>query len=162
MATGWKCVLFYLSLFKIYIFLVASRNSYPWYSFPSPWLFANFILGSKKPVNEALMLYFTNRQQFSMDCTLIDDRNVVNMFKTQAEPRAAGEWCHCKVWNILTSFLRSTTAQTLENCCRFIVYNNIDNFEVHFRCARGRKKVRNKKQIVPPSRHFCGLYSYWT
>ena len=106
------------------------------------------------------MLYFTNRQQFSMDCTLIDHRNVVNMFKTQAEPRAAGEWCHCKVWNILTSFLRSTTAQTLENCCRFIVYNNIDNFEVHFRCARGRKKVRNKKRIVPPSRHFCGLYSY--
>ena len=60
------------------------------------------------------MLYFTNRQQFSMDCTLIDHKNVVNMFKTQAEPRAAGEWCHCKVWNILTSFLRSTTAQTLE------------------------------------------------
>ena len=57
------------------------------------------------------MLYFTNRQQFSMHCTLIDHRNVAKMFKTQAEPRAAGEWCHCKVWNILTSFLRSITEQ---------------------------------------------------
>ena len=144
---------------------MASRNSYPWYSFPSSRLFANCILGSKEPVNEALMLHFTNRQQFSMDCTLIDHRNVVKMFKTQAEPRAAGEWFHCKVCNILTSFLRSITEQTLENCCRFIVYNNIDNFEVHFRCARERKKERkkkNKKQIVPPSRHFCGLYSYRT
>ena len=124
---------------------MAPRNFYPWYSFPSSWLFANCILGSKEPVNEALTLYFTNRQQFSMHCTLIDHRNVAKMFKTQAEPRAAGEWCHCKVWNILTSFLRSITEQTVENCCRFIVYNNIDNFEVHFRCPRERKKQTNKK-----------------
>ena len=46
----------------------------------------------------------SNGQQFSMVCTLIDHRNV-KMFKTQVEPRAAGEWFHCKVFNILTLFL---------------------------------------------------------
>ena len=51
--------------------------------------------------------YLTNRQQFSMVFTLIDHRNDVNMFKTQVEPRAAGELFHCKVLNILASFLWS-------------------------------------------------------
>ena len=66
------------------------------------------------------MLYFTNRQEFSMDCTVIGHRNVVKMFKTQAEARADGEWFLCKFWNILTSFLRSITERTWENFCRFI------------------------------------------
>ena len=39
----------------------------------------------------------SNGQQFSMVYTLIDHRNDVKMFKTQVEPRAAGEWFHCKV-----------------------------------------------------------------
>ena len=34
-------------------------------------------------------------------CTLIEHRNDVKMFKTQVEPRAADEWFHCKVFNIL-------------------------------------------------------------
>ena len=40
---------------------------------------------------------------------------------------------------------KEVKVQTVENCCRFIVYNNIDNFEVHFRCPRERKKQTNKK-----------------
>ena len=51
--------------------------------------------------------YLANRQQFSMVYTLIDHRNEVNMFKTQVEPQAAGEWFHCKVLNILASLLWS-------------------------------------------------------
>ena len=49
----------------------------------------------------------SNGQQFSMVYTLIDHRNDVKMFKTQVEPRAAGEWFHCKVLNVLTLFLCS-------------------------------------------------------
>ena len=63
-------------------------------------------------MNEAPVLDFSNRQQFSTDCTLIDHRNVVKMFKSQAEARADCEWFHCKFWNILTQFLRSITEQT--------------------------------------------------
>ena len=37
----------------------------------------------------------TSPQQFSADCTLIDHRNDVKMFKTKVESRAAGEWFHC-------------------------------------------------------------------
>ena len=70
----------------------------------------------------------SNGQQFSMVCTLIDHTNDVKMFKTQVEPRAAGEWFHCKVLNILTLFLWSIRVQTMENCCRFVFYNNIDSF----------------------------------
>ena len=47
---------------------------------------------------------------------------------TQVEPRAAGEWCYCKVVNILTLFLWSIRVQTMENCCRFVFYSNIDSF----------------------------------
>ena len=61
-----------------------------------------------------------NRQQFSMVCTLIEHRNDVKLFKTQVE----GEWIRCKVLNILTSF----PCWTRQNCCRFVFYNNIDNF----------------------------------
>ena len=42
-----------------------------------------------KPVSQGVQL--TNRQQFSMVYTLIDHTNDVKMFKTQVEPRAAGE-----------------------------------------------------------------------
>ena len=62
----------------------------------------------------------SNGQQFCMVCTLIDHRNDVKMFKTQVEPRAAGEWFHCKVLNILTLFPWSIRVQTMENCCRFV------------------------------------------
>ena len=70
----------------------------------------------------------SNGQQFSMVYTLIDHRNDVKMFKTQVEPRAAGEWFHCKVLNVLTLFLWSIRVQTMENCCRFVFYNNTDSF----------------------------------
>ena len=36
-------------------------------------------------------------QQLSMDCTLIDHRNDLTMFKAQVEQQAAGELFHCKV-----------------------------------------------------------------
>ena len=80
-------------------------------------------------------IHLTNQQQFSMVCTLINHRNDVNMFKPQVEPWALGEWFYCKVLNILSSwqpFYCSMRVQTMENCCCFVFYNNIDNFDVHF------------------------------
>lgn len=49
---------------------------------------------------------------------MINHKNVVKMFKTQAGPQAAGEWFHYKILNILTSFLE---VQTMENCW-FVFY----------------------------------------
>ena len=41
-----------------------------------------------------------------MVCTLIDRRNDVKMFKTQEEPRTAGELFHCKL-NRISHYLSS-------------------------------------------------------
>ena len=35
----------------------------------------------------------------------------------------------------------------MENCCRLMFYNNIDNFDVHFRCARERKKEKQTNKL---------------
>ena len=36
----------------------------------------------------------------------------------------------------------------MENCCRFVFYNNIDSFDLHFCCSfsdnRAREKEKNK------------------
>ena len=40
----------------------------------------------------------------------------IKMFKTQVEPRASGEWFHCKVLNILTSFLGTDHRILLSVC----------------------------------------------
>ena len=52
----------------------------------------------------------TNKQQFCMVCTLIDRRNDIRMFKKRF----------------------GFTSQTMENCCRFVFYNNIDSFHAPF------------------------------
>ena len=68
------------------------------------------------------------------------------------------KWIHCKVLNILTSFLCSIRVQKMENCCRFgfiitlIVLTSI-SVEVSWKIARG---------IASPSRRFHGLDSYRT
>ena len=95
-------------------------------------------------------------------CTLIDHRNDVQMFKTQVEPRAADEWFHSNVLNILTSFLWSISVQTIENCCRLFFYNNSHCFFRPFPLKfLGKSRAQEReKQIEPPSRHFHGLYSY--
>ena len=84
-----------------------------------------------------LIKKLTNRRQFLMVCTL-------KMFKTQEEPRAAGEWFHCKVfdpfvflqlyWEFLTSI----------------------SVEVSRKIA-GKKKGKGMAHL---SLHFQGLYSY--
>ena len=52
-------------------------------------------------------IYLTIPQQFSNVYTLIGHSNDVNIFITQEETRrAAGEWFHCKVLNILRQFYR--------------------------------------------------------
>ena len=45
------------------------------------------------------------------------DGSDIKMFKTQVEPRATGEWFHCKVLNILTSFLGTDHRILLSVCC---------------------------------------------
>ena len=94
-----------------------------------------------------------------MFCILLDRRNDVKMFKNQVEPRSAGEWFYYKVFNIMTSFLWSLRVHTVENCCRFVFYNDIDSLDVYF-CWRF--SARKRKQIAPPLRHFHRLYSYRT
>ena len=53
---------------------------------------------------------------------LIDHKNDIKMFKTlpwNHSPAARGStW----VWNILKSSVWSKRAQTMENCCRFVIY----------------------------------------
>ena len=41
------------------------------------------------------------------------------MFKTQVKPRAAGEWFHCKVWNIL---MCHKSVDHRKSCCGQIVF----------------------------------------
>ena len=45
------------------------------------------------------------------------DGSNIKMFKTQVEPRATGEWFHCKVLNILTSFLGTDHRIILLSVC---------------------------------------------
>ena len=45
------------------------------------------------------------------------------MFKTRVEPRAADEWFHCKVLNILWRHFYGVW--TMKNCGRFVFFNNI-------------------------------------
>ena len=84
-----------------------------------------------------------------MFCILLDRRNDVKMFKNQVEPRSAGEWFHYKVFNIMTSFLWSLRVHTVENCCRFVFYNDIDSLDVYF-CWRfsARKRKTNCATIA--------------
>ena len=84
-----------------------------------------------------------------MFCILLDRRNDVKMFKNQVEPRSAGEWFHYKVFNIMTSFLWSLRVHTVENCCRFVFYNDIDSLYVYF-CWRfsARKRKTNCATIA--------------
>ena len=49
------------------------------------------------------------------------------MFKTQVEPRAAGEWFHCQVLNILWPY--------------FIVYKSIDHRKLPSICFYNNKET---------------------
>ena len=49
----------------------------------------------------------------------------MKMFKTQVETQAVGEWFHCKVLNILMSFLWSIRVQNVENYCWMAVFMSI-------------------------------------
>ena len=73
-----------------------------------------------------------------------------------------GEWFHCKVLNILTSFLWSIKLKITENYQGFVFYNNIDSFLTSISAAVSGKIAHTgkKKKIAPPSRHFYGLHSY--
>ena len=60
--------------------------------------FKTEIEGIKSTIKD---IELTNRRQFSMVYTLIDHKMTSKMFKTQVEPRAAGEWFHCQGLDIL-------------------------------------------------------------
>ena len=79
--------------------------------------------------------------------------------KWNQEPRF-----HCKVLNILTSFLLSTRVQTIENCCRFVSYNNIASFWRPFTLKfLGKSREREReKQTAPSWRYYHGLHSVRT
>ena len=58
--------------------------------------------------------------------TLIDhkmtSKNVQNLSGTQA----AGEWFHCQVLDILWRHFMVYKRKTIENCRRFVFYNNME------------------------------------
>ena len=53
------------------------------------------------------------------------------MFKIQVESRAAGEWFHCKVLNILWRHFTVYKSVGHENCGRFFLYQNDEIFPVN-------------------------------
>ena len=59
-----------------------------------------------------------------MVCALFDHTDDFNMFQTQVEPRAAGEWFHGKVLNILMSFLWSIRLKK-QNYVHLLILQNI-------------------------------------
>ena len=67
--------------------------------------------------------------------------------------RAASEWFHCNVLNILTSFLWSIGVQTMENCCRFfftiiVTVLASTSVEIPRKMVRGRKRTTNWATIT--------------
>ena len=67
-----------------------------------------------------------------MVCTLINHREMFEKFKTQVEPRAAGEWFHFKVtWKIAVNLF-------------FTISLLSDNFYIHQRLADACEKEKNK------------------
>ena len=129
----------------------------------------------------------TNRQQFSMVCTLIDHRNDVKMFRTQ---RAAGEWFHYKVdslwrpsplkfhgknrkhWNTPLPSSKSHQFQIETKCTTFLVKMSFICIRMknHFHIKgwalnlvlKQRPGGTRKWPIAVPLRYLHGLYSYWT
>ena len=93
-----------------------------------------------------------------MVCTLINHRNDIKMFKTQAETQATGEWFHRMVIPMVN---KSTGHGNLLSINLFFtitlqVLTSI-SIEVSQRITHARKR-----KIAPPSPHFHGLYSYRT
>ena len=114
------------------------------------------------PYQRKIHVILTNQQQFSTVCLVIDHRNDVNV-----QNPSETEWFHCNVLNIFVSFLWSIRVQTMENCCRFVFWNNemIGSFIwCPFQCKFLGKSctLEREKQITPPSHYFHGLYSYQT
>ena len=61
------------------------------------------------------------------------------MFKqTQVEARAAGEWFHCQVLDILWSI----RVKTIENCRRFVFYNNMEKVRTELANFSLRNRAR--------------------
>ena len=63
-------------------------------------------------INTIITIILTNWQQFPMEIT------------SHCSKLRCGWWFHCKAFNIWKSFLWSIRAQTMENCCRFVFFNN--------------------------------------
>ena len=81
------------------------------------------------------IICLTNRRQFSIVYTLIDHKMTSKMFKTQVEPRAAGEWFHCQTFNSLWR--------------HFMVYKSIDhrNLPSSWFFDNNKEKVRAELAI---------------
>ena len=97
-----------------------------------------------------LIKKLTNCQQFFMVCTLIDHRNDVKMFNNQEEPRAAGEWFHCKVfWPFW-----SVRVQTMKIVFDLFFYNSIGSFWRPLPLKFLRKSWARKKEKKWRNYHF--------
>ena len=94
-----------------------------------------------------------NKSAIPMICFLADHRNDVKLFKTKVEPRVAGEWFHCNVWSILTSFLWSIKSTDHRKLLSICFYMNIKSFWRPFPLTFLEKIAwaRKKKPIAPPS-----------
>ena len=60
------------------------------------------------------------------------------MFKPQVEPLGAGKWFHCKVLNILTSFLHCMVDKRIDHTkllSIFVCAVTLIVFNLHFHCS---------------------------
>ena len=86
-----------------------------------------------------------NKSAISMVCFLIDHRNEVKLFKTKVEPRVAGEWFHCNVWSVLTSFLWSIKSTDHGKLLSICFYKNINSFWRPFPFSRKNRVSKKEK-----------------
>ena len=76
-------------------------------------------------------------------CTLTDlhffYRNDFKMFKPQVEPLGVGKWFHCKVLNILLSFLHCMVDKRIDHTkllSIFVFAITLIVFNTHFHCSQ--------------------------
>ena len=122
---------------QICIFQTIILNRQGWPDFLTTWVkIRNFlsIMLLRLPCYSAywwVVRFFWSSLEGGVGC-LCDVTKPSLLGKLTNRQQAAGEWFHSKVLNILSSFPWSITVETLKNCCRFVFYNNIDSFDIHF------------------------------
>ena len=104
-----------------------------------------------------VMLQAGFNNPWSVNLSTMEMTSQCSKLKWNQEPRF-----HCKVLNILTSFLLSIRVRAIENCCRFVFHNNIARFwspfTLKFSENRAREKEKNKLRHHDVISMVCTLF----